>query len=110
MDIKSRVRLGQLLSIYGGLLTDTQRYIFSQYIDLDVSLSEIAENLSITRQGVRESIVTVTNKLNEYEQKLNVSKMMNDVIAMCRELSNEIDDNNVTAKQTVDSIIKLLEE
>lgn len=110
MDIKSRVRLGQLLSIYGGLLTDTQRYIFSQYIDLDVSLSEIAENLSITRQGVRESIVTVTNKLNEYEEKLNVSKMMNDVIAMCRELSNEIDDNNVTAKQKVDSIIKLLEE
>ena len=45
-----------LLDFYGPVLTDKQRVILTEYYDEDLSLAEIAENLGITRQGVRDSI------------------------------------------------------
>ena len=42
-----------LLDFYGPVLTDKQRVILTEYYDEDLSLAEIAENLGITRQGVR---------------------------------------------------------
>ena len=44
-----------LLDFYGPVLTDKQRVILTEYYDEDLSLAEIAENLGITRQGVRRS-------------------------------------------------------
>ena len=45
-----------LLDFYGPVLTDKQRVILTEYYDEDLSLAEIAENLGITRQGVRDAI------------------------------------------------------
>ena len=45
-----------LLDIYGALLTDRQRDVLDLYYNDDLSLSEISENLGITRQGVRDAI------------------------------------------------------
>ena len=45
-----------LLDFYGPVLTDKQRVILTEYYDEDLSLAEIAENLGITRQGVRDGI------------------------------------------------------
>ena len=42
-----------LLDHYGPVLTQRQRDILTEYYDEDLSLSEIAENFGITRQGVR---------------------------------------------------------
>ena len=48
-----------LLDFYGPVLTDKQRVILTEYYDEDLSLAEIAENLGITRQGVRDAIKQV---------------------------------------------------
>ena len=45
-----------LLDHYGPVLTQRQRDILTEYYDEDLSLSEIAENFGITRQGVRDAI------------------------------------------------------
>ena len=45
-----------LLDFYGPVLTEKQRVILTEYYDEDLSLAEIAENLGITRQGVRDAI------------------------------------------------------
>ena len=45
-----------LLDFYGPVLTDKQRVILTEYYNEDLSLAEIAENLGITRQGVRDAI------------------------------------------------------
>ena len=45
-----------LLDFYGPVLTAKQRVILTEYYDEDLSLAEIAENLGITRQGVRDAI------------------------------------------------------
>ena len=45
-----------LLDFYGSVLTEKQRLILTEYYDEDLSLAEIAENMGITRQGVRDAI------------------------------------------------------
>ena len=45
-----------LLDFYGSVLTEKQRIILTEYYDEDLSLAEIAENMGITRQGVRDAI------------------------------------------------------
>ena len=59
-----------LLDFYGPVLTDKQRVILTEYYDEDLSLAEIAENLGITRQGVRDAIKHGEAALDELEQKL----------------------------------------
>ena len=63
-----------LCQIYGKLLTEKQYQVLDDYYNNDLSLSEIAENLNITRQAVRDNIKKGENKLFEYEEKLNVMK------------------------------------
>ena len=59
-----------LLDFYGPVLTDKQRVILTEYYDEDLSLAEIAENLGITRQGVRDAIKHGEAALDELEAQL----------------------------------------
>ena len=59
-----------LLDFYGPVLTEKQRVILTEYYDEDLSLAEIAENLGITRQGVRDAIKHGEAALDELEEKL----------------------------------------
>lgn len=63
-----------LCQLYGGLLTEKQYEVLDDYYNNDLSLSEIAENLEITRQAVRDNIKKGENKLLEYEEKLGIMK------------------------------------
>ena len=59
-----------LCQIYGKMLTEKQYEYIDYYYNNDLSLSEIAENDSITRQAVRDIIKKGERKLFEYEEKL----------------------------------------
>ena len=49
-------RMTMLFDFYGELLTDRQKEFFDLYYNEDLSLSEIAENEGISRQGVRDQV------------------------------------------------------
>ena len=51
-----KVEISILCEIYGKLLTKKQLNILDNYYNLDLSLSEIAENEGITRQAGRDII------------------------------------------------------
>lgn len=70
MKPEEKKRMSLMLDFYGGLLTPRQKEIFEQYYDDDLSLSEVAENTGITRQGVRESIKKAEATLLAAEEKL----------------------------------------
>ena len=61
-----KVEISMLCEIYGKLLTEKQLNILDNYYNLDLSLSEIAENEGITRQAVRDIIKKGENKLFEF--------------------------------------------
>ncbi|MCI6245247.1 MAG: YlxM family DNA-binding protein [Eubacterium sp.] len=107
-----------LLDFYGEMLTKKQHDFLIYYYDEDLSLSEIAENEGITRQGVRDAIKRAENQLFDMEQRLGLAKRFTqmkkglDEIRQCAEeineynlahsLSREINDNISKIKATAD--------
>ena len=69
-----KVEISMLCQIYGKLLTEKQLNIMDNYYNLDLSLSEIAENEGITRQAVRDIIKKGENRLFEFEEELGIMK------------------------------------
>lgn len=50
------LQMSLLFDYYGELLSEKQRVCFDLYYNQDLSLSEIASELGITRQGVHDSL------------------------------------------------------
>lgn len=63
-----------LLDFYGDMLTEKQREMIEYYYNDDLSLSEIAENQGITRQGVRDAIMRAQGQLKEMEERLGLAR------------------------------------
>lgn len=61
-----------LYDFYGELLTDHQKHIYEEFVLNDLSLSEIAEEEGISRQGVHDLIKRCNNLLAGYEEKLHL--------------------------------------
>ena len=70
------LKFASLLDIYGGVLTDKQREMLELYYNEDLSLSEIAANEGISRQGVRDSIKRGEETLSELDGKIGVLQML----------------------------------
>ncbi len=62
-------RMTMLFDFYGELLTERQKEFFDLYYNEDLSLSEIAENSGISRQGVRDVIVRAERLMQNVEDK-----------------------------------------
>lgn len=63
---------GLLYDFYGELLTEHQRRIYEEAVYNDMSLSEIAEEEGISRQGVHDLIKRCDKILCGYEEKLHL--------------------------------------
>ena len=61
-----------LYDFYGELLTSHQKEIYEQFVLEDLSLSEIAEDAGISRQGVHDLIKRCNKTLEGYEAKLHL--------------------------------------
>ena len=64
------LHLTLLYDFYGELLTEKQKQVFDLHYQDDLSLSEIGEELSISRQAVRDQLKRTEKILMDYEQKL----------------------------------------
>ncbi len=71
-DLEKKDYYNTLYGYYKTLLTDKQQSIFSSYYEEDYSLSEIAENLEVSRNAVWDTLKKVIDKLEEYEKKLEL--------------------------------------
>ena len=61
-----------LYDFYGELLTKRQRQVYESVVLEDYSLSEVAQELGISRQGVFDMIKRCNKTLEEYEKKLHL--------------------------------------
>ncbi len=67
-----RYAISNLRAYYGGLLTDKQNEMLRLRYDEDMSLSEIAEEFSVSRQAVVDAVKSGEKALSEYESKLGL--------------------------------------
>ena len=76
---EERVKIGLLLDLYGNILTEKQKQIMDLYFQQDYSLSEISEQLSITRQAVRDSLLRAETTLFDTDARLGLLDKFNDM-------------------------------
>ena len=75
----SRARQALLLDFYGPLLTEKQRECFDLHYNEDLSLSEIAEEAHISRQGVWDNIRRAEAALRELEEKTGLVRRVTEL-------------------------------
>ena len=68
------MKLPILLDVYGALLTERQYELLDLYYNEDLSLSEIAENTGLSRQGVRDAVKKAESELSGFEEKLRFAE------------------------------------
>ena len=99
------VRLSMLLDIYGKLLSERQDDVADLYYNQNLSLSEIADELKITRQAVRKSLIEAEKNLSEFEEKLNfLSKKVKRDELLAEALKSELDSK---AKKIIEKLKQL---
>lgn len=85
-------QMGILLNIYGNLLTERQRDAMDLYYNYDLSLSEIGEQLNISRQGVHDLIKRSEQIINNAEEDLNMSEIHDNTARIVGDLKSIIDE------------------
>lgn len=100
-------QIGLLLDFYGSLLSDRQKDVISLYYEEDLSLAEIADEVGITRQGVRDAIKKAESILTETEEKLGLAKrfkILSEKVDIIKEKLLSVDDEKIKP------VIKMIDE
>ena len=113
---ESRWTRSMLLDFYGELLTDKQRECFDLHYNEDLSLSEIAEQLGISRQGVWDNIRRAESAMEEIEEKTGLLRRFEEnraALAQLRRTLEELADSTqgraqLLARQAADTVGTLI--
>ena len=71
MNLEERVQIAILNKYYGALLTNRQQSILSMYVDNNLSLAEVSEELNISRQAVKDALDNAFLTLKQTEERLH---------------------------------------
>ena len=107
------LRRSLLFDFYGELLTDHQKNIYEASVSEDLSLSEIAAQEGISRQGVHDLINRTDKILENYEQKLhlverflNMKRDLQKIRENAIELDNRLDGSDTEGKELLKGILE----
>ena len=89
--MKDIVNESLLFDFYGSLLTEKRQEVMSLYYEEDMSLSEISEELGISRPAVHDSLKSSEKKLAEYEKKLGLVEKYRKRSLLTGKISEELD-------------------
>ena len=100
------IEISMLYGFYGGLLPEKQNLFLKAYYEDDCSLSEIAEQYGISRQGVHDGIKKAEKSLKDYEEKLGLvsrflrtTDVLNEIDGKIDQLVEKYKDNQSLIKQ-----------
>ncbi|MCI8764577.1 MAG: YlxM family DNA-binding protein [Lachnospiraceae bacterium] len=88
--MESIVKQSLLYDFYGELLTDHQRAVYEDAVFNDMSLSEIAQEQGISRQGVHDLIKRCDRLLDGYEEKLQLVSKFQKTRQMVAEIRKKL--------------------
>lgn len=71
-EMEKIVEQNLLFDFYGELLTGHQQKVYQDAVFNDMSLSEVADNYGISRQGVHDLLKRCDKTMQEYEDKLQL--------------------------------------
>ena len=108
------VEQGLLYDFYGEMLTEHQRKIYEDVVYNDLSLTEIAQENGISRQGVHDLVRRCNHLLQEYEDKLHLVERFMRIrsrVEQLKQLTNDSEMNKDKLIEEIESLSsKILEE
>ena len=84
------IYLSALYDYYNPLLTEKQKNYFEDYYFNNLSLSEIAENNSTSRNAIHKQVKETENKLIDYEDKLKLYQKASEIQEIIKDLDEDI--------------------
>jgi predicted DNA-binding protein YlxM (UPF0122 family) len=111
--MKKIVEQGLLYDFYGELLTEHQKEIYEAAVYNDMSLTEIAEENGISKQGVHDLIKRCTNTLQGYEDRLHMIRRfeaIKDTAQQLSRLSDSLNDDDKLKSEIRNISDRILEE
>lgn len=96
-----------LYDFYGELLTEHQKEIYEQFIVEDLSLSEIAKDAGISRQGVHDLVKRCDKILEEYEAKLHLVEKFLSIKEKVHQINELLEDAKTDESQLIQDIRKI---
>lgn len=112
---EKNLSISLLLDFYGDILSERQNDMLNMYYNEDCSLSEIADNFSISRQGVRSVLKKGENILSDMEDKLHlasrfmlVKEKSSEIALELQNINTDINNNEISTK--ILSIINKIKE
>ncbi|MBP3461187.1 MAG: HTH domain-containing protein [Bacilli bacterium] len=94
-----QIYITSLYDIYSNLLTEKQKKYFEDYYFENLSLKEISENYNVSRNAIHNSIKEVEEKLNYYENNLNIYEKIEKI----KKIVTKID--NIQIKEEIENIL-----
>ena len=93
--------ISDLLDEYAPVLSARHRQLLDYYYNQDLSLAEIAAEVGISRQGVRDGIKKAEDELFFLEQGLHLCKRVTDMRAAAELLLRDADSKTASAVQAM---------
>lgn len=103
---EQRMRLSKLFAMYGGLLTEKQFQCLSFYFDDDLSLSEIADEMEVSRQAVYDLLKRVEQTLEKYESKLGLLAKKEEQELKLQRVIETLKSSRFSAKKEVIAVLE----
>ena len=104
-----------LFDFYGELLTPHQKEIYTEYVQEDVSVSEIAELHGISRQGAHDMVKRCEKLLAGYESRLHlvdhylkIRKMVGEVHRCAKEIGDMKDSAQI--REQASNIVRITDD
>ena len=103
-SIEKKQRVNLLMDCYLELLTEKQQEYLSLYYEEDLSLSEIAEDLDVSRNAVYDNLKRAVALLEDYESKLHLLEKH----VQRMNLIQRIQDEQNTSQEQINDYLEML--
>ena len=109
---EKNLKLACLLDFYGEVLSERKQSVLSLYYNDDLSLAEIAEEIGISRQGVRDLIKKAEEELLFLEDKLGLERKFREALAQSDKIFSLIENEHANAplRAEMEALVQILKK
>ena len=107
---EKNLKLAYLLDFYGDVLDEHTRGVMKAYYDDDLSLSEIAEGVGISRQGVRHVIKKGEEQLSFLEDRLGLAEHYEELaeaVELIEGIKKSLADGSIDPKDAAETLSRV---
>jgi len=93
---EKNLEMSLLLDFYGETLSERKLTIMNLYYNEDYSLAEVADEIGISRQGVRELIKKSEAELSALEEKLGLATRFEMLRSLAEDVERKLDGEDIS--------------